>query len=200
MDRRPPRSTQSRSSAASDVYKRQEVHLPAEQWQHDWEQALDRYLQAPATSVVSLGLATIKFQLMAPGSMFLVAEALPAEVHAQYPDAKGVHRSTCLLHLFAHPDISRREALWSMGLQALGFYEKPTDAWHAQKEELLQSAGDGAQLGVEMAQHLLSHRLIAQDYFCLLYTSDAADDLLCVDLGGSRINKKKNKKNKNNKH
>ena len=24
-------------------------------------------------------------------------------------------------------------------------------------------------------------------YFCLLYTSDAADDLLCVDLGGRRI-------------
>ena len=32
---------------------------------------------------------------------------------------------------------------------------------------------------------------------CLLYTSDAADDLLCVDLGGRRIIKKK--KNKNNK-
>ena len=31
---------------------------------------------------------------------------------------------------------------------------------------------------------------------CLLYTSDAADDLLCVDLGGRRIiKKKKNKKN-----
>src|SRR5450756_1880272 len=29
MIRRPPRSTQSRSSAASDVYKRQVVHLPA---------------------------------------------------------------------------------------------------------------------------------------------------------------------------
>ena len=29
---------------------------------------------------------------------------------------------------------------------------------------------------------------------CLLYTSDAADDLLCVDLGGRRILKKKNKK------
>ena len=27
---------------------------------------------------------------------------------------------------------------------------------------------------------------------CLLYTSDAADDLLCVDLGGARIIKKKN--------
>src|SRR5680860_1899002 len=32
---------------------------------------------------------------------------------------------------------------------------------------------------------------------CLLYTSDAADDLLCVDLGGRRIIKKK-KKTKNN--
>src|SRR5450756_531118 len=31
-------------------------------------------------------------------------------------------------------------------------------------------------------------------YPCLLYTSDAADDLLCVDLGGRRIIKKKKKK------
>ena len=31
---------------------------------------------------------------------------------------------------------------------------------------------------------------------CLLYTSDAADDLLCVDLGGRRIIKKK-KNNEN---
>ena len=29
---------------------------------------------------------------------------------------------------------------------------------------------------------------------CLLYTSDAADDLLCEDLGGRRIIKKKKKK------
>src|SRR5450756_3135891 len=32
-------------------------------------------------------------------------------------------------------------------------------------------------------------RVIGKD--CLLYTSDAADDLLCVDLGGRRIIKKK---------
>ena len=31
---------------------------------------------------------------------------------------------------------------------------------------------------------------------CLLYTSDAADDLLCVDLGGRRLIKKKNNKQK----
>src|SRR5450756_2730850 len=35
-----------------------------------------------------------------------------------------------------------------------------------------------------------------QCYCCLLYTSDAADDLLCVDLGGRRIIKKKKKKKK----
>ena len=31
---------------------------------------------------------------------------------------------------------------------------------------------------------------------CLLYTSDAADDLLCVDIGGPRIIKKKQQKKK----
>ena len=32
--------------------------------------------------------------------------------------------------------------------------------------------------------------LINQINFCLLYTSDAADDMQCVDLGGRRIIKK----------
>ncbi len=32
----------------------------------------------------------------------------------------------------------------------------------------------------------------SQDISCPLYTSDAADDLLCVALGGLRITKKKN--------
>src|SRR5450756_3202219 len=35
---------------------------------------------------------------------------------------------------------------------------------------------------------------VVEAYDCLLYTSDAADDLLCVDLGGRRIIKKKKKK------
>ena len=30
-----------------------------------------------------------------------------------------------------------------------------------------------------------------REWGCLLYTSDAADDLLCVDLGGGRIIQKK---------
>ena len=36
-------------------------------------------------------------------------------------------------------------------------------------------------------------RVDALLHTCLLYTSDAADDLLCVDLGGCRIIKKKTK-------
>ena len=32
---------------------------------------------------------------------------------------------------------------------------------------------------------------ITDHYACLLYTSDAADDMQCVDLGGRRIIKKK---------
>src|SRR5450756_1720493 len=38
--------------------------------------------------------------------------------------------------------------------------------------------------------------LFQQAVDCLLYTSDAADDLLCVDLGGRRIIKKKKQEHK----
>ena len=33
-------------------------------------------------------------------------------------------------------------------------------------------------------------QLVVQPQCCLLYTSDAADDMQCVDLGGRRIIKK----------
>ena len=39
--------------------------------------------------------------------------------------------------------------------------------------------------------------VVALTLICLLYTSDAADDLLCVDLGGRRIIKKKKKQRQN---
>ena len=37
---------------------------------------------------------------------------------------------------------------------------------------------------------------VAESMPCLLYTSDAADDLLCVDLGGRRIIKKQKQQHK----
>ena len=46
------------------------------------------------------------------------------------------------------------------------------------------------------AVYSLGRVLVNDAKACLLYTSDAADDLLCVDLGGRRIIKKKKKQNK----
>src|SRR5659263_785166 len=48
--------------------------------------------------------------------------------------------------------------------------------------------------GVQLAEMDLDGVLARRPRICLLYTSDAADDLLCVDLGGRRIIKKKKKK------
>ena len=56
---------------------------------------------------------------------------------------------------------------------------------------------NGSQLtryAAELAAHGVRRINVSVDTLdpCLLYTSDAADDLLCVDLGGRRILKKKN--------
>ena len=49
--------------------------------------------------------------------------------------------------------------------------------------------------GVKALENQCRHLIIvSNEVFCLLYTSDAADDLLCVDLGGRRTLKKKKKK------
>src|SRR5450756_3175036 len=96
MIRRPPRSTQSRSSAASDVYKRQ-------------------------------ARRRVRNPLALPLSPFLL-EREP-HLHDEYLVEKGA---------------------------VAGFLER-----------------------------------LGPFRDCLLYTSDAADDLLCVDLGGRRIIKKK---------
>ena len=50
--------------------------------------------------------------------------------------------------------------------------------------------GGGAQAHLVLLGHLPDARKGL--LHCLLYTSDAADDLLCVDLGGRRIITQKN--------
>ena len=53
--------------------------------------------------------------------------------------------------------------------------------------------GQDFNLDVALAGRVLAKRVMGKIAFytiCLLYTSDAADDLLCVDLGGRRIIKK----------
>src|SRR5450756_2043667 len=55
-------------------------------------------------------------------------------------------------------------------------------------------AGAGQATTTRSTRQEQARALAAHPRFCLLYTSDAADDLLCVDLGGRRIIKKKKNK------
>src|SRR5659263_700847 len=59
------------------------------------------------------------------------------------------------------------------------------------KNRLMQEARK-LLLSSDLSVSEIAYKLNFEDnsYFCLLYTSDAADDLLCVDLGGRRIIKK----------
>src|SRR5450756_2134915 len=57
----------------------------------------------------------------------------------------------------------------------------------SQLEYLVQKAS--ATASAASSTNLVPPR--SRAWICLLYTSDAADDLLCVDLGGRRIIKKK---------
>ena len=59
----------------------------------------------------------------------------------------------------------------------------------------LSDRPDVADLARDPFDGALAARSRAACGVCLLYTSDAADDLLCVDLGGRRILKKKKQLN-----
>eukprot|EP00657_Telonema_sp_P-1_P011512 TRINITY_DN6687_c0_g1_i1.p1 TRINITY_DN6687_c0_g1~~TRINITY_DN6687_c0_g1_i1.p1 ORF type:complete len:141 (+),score=33.44 TRINITY_DN6687_c0_g1_i1:33-455(+) len=122
--RLPPRSTQGRSSAASEVYKRQDLYQP------------------PLFSVVWSVLAS------------------PGEHHRMESPM-----SRCC------PTRLRQNCFCGFSGSDLGVGHPLL----ASRERLEQGNLPG-------------------DKACLLYTSDAADDLLCVDIGGIRINKKKKKK------
>ena len=116
MIRRPPRSTQSSSSAASDVYKRQE-----------------------------------RFKAQRRTAKFCSAKCR---------NEAGRRRRTG-----TGPQVGM-----VIEQRAASVADRPRMALVAAVEAELDMLGKG----------------------CLLYTSDAADDLLCVDLGGRRILKKKN--------
>src|SRR5450756_3122545 len=61
-------------------------------------------------------------------------------------------------------------------------------------ENLAVGMAHGAYLMTGRPQAVMVHTTVGTANTCLLYTSDAADDLLCVDLGGRRIIKKKKNK------
>src|SRR5450756_2581727 len=130
MIRRPPRSTQSRSSAASDVYKRQRrVRTVGELLQNQ----------------LRMGFVRMERNIRDRMTTVDPAEADPKALINPRPVVAAV-----------------REFFGSSQLSQFMDETNPLAA--------------------------LTHK---RRLSCLLYTSDAADDLLCVDLGGRRIIKKK---------
>src|SRR5450756_2714878 len=94
------------------------------------------------------------------------------------------------------PDVARR-----LGVARQVAY-RWKNAWDQGGSAALVSkgaAGPKAKLTMEQTQQVTeallagpaAHGYKTALWTCLLYTSDAADDLLCVDLGGRRIIKKK---------
>ena len=131
MRRRPPRSTQSRSSAASDVYKRQGEYMDPESPEFD--------------------------NYFCFGSLFG-----PTPIDFKF-DFNGKRIRLCLNYRLG--DFT----------QIVPFY-----LWNKKGEGFGQYGNDSDKQTWDRTQ------------ICLLYTSDAADDLLCVDLGGRRNIKQKN--------
>src|SRR5450756_1667744 len=134
---RPPRSTQSRSSAASDVYKRQEVRRGIGAAERVVEVASRVGGRCPRASFCARGL-------------------------------RG--KSTTPV-----PVRSPRAAPWSASAGGCGWKRKSGTP-------LALAVWRGHYCGWRVAFWCAPLPVC-----CLLYTSDAADDLLCVDLGGGRI-------------
>src|SRR5450756_65838 len=172
MIRRPPRSTQSRSSAASDVYKRQ-VLPPG------------RTLGPPATEHVC-GSVAANPQLVrgdvhvrvlgAPHDARDPSGALGVTISGDVgiPDEheRDVTRPLAHLELRARVELGRNV----MGIDVLGVDSGVVYRAHTGSVLIIVESGEP---GGQALDGCLEVGGQVDD--CLLYTSDAADDLLCVD-------------------
>ena len=149
MIRRPPRSTQSRSSAASDVYKRQGIRVL-------WAPQADQRIQHKV------------------GNKHPAAQAL---THDEVRNLVSFRRKAikCRKRIGVQGAVTADKGVCE---QAGRFIVEASDKCLPQRRGL-RRAGQIKNL----ADFL--------NALCLLYTSDAADDLLCGNLGGCRIIKKK---------
>ena len=146
MIRRPPRSTQSRSSAASDVYKRQHYCciMP----------------QSFQTSIFAFSLSIM---------IISCASFIPEK-----ESWEGIKDN--ILRVYIHHE----------------HMDDLNGSDNSREKELLEVTGRN-RAEMLLLSYIRMHVAGIDRIICLLYTSDAADDLLCVDLGGRRIIEKKKK-------
>src|SRR5450756_794106 len=100
------------------------------------------------------------------------------------PDALGTER-VLAVDANSTPRLGRKQFPSSLPLQrkdlVLTFDDGP---WPGTTPKVLNALKHEC---VRATFFLLGRNVEAHPEICLLYTSDAADDLLCVDLGGRRI-------------
>src|SRR5450756_2511699 len=188
MIRRPPRSTQSRSSAASDVYKRQgygflrSKYVPSPQDIYVSPSQIKRFglrdgdvitgwVRQPMEKEKYLALLRVK---EVNGFDPEIARNRPQFEHLTpiFPNRRLKLETTTF-------DFTTRliDLVAPLGRGQRGMIVSPPKAG---KTTILKKT---AQAITRNYPDVIVMVLLV----CLLYTSDAADDLLCVDLGGRRI-------------
>ena len=176
--RRPPRSPLDGSSAASDVYKRQEPGAIGEPLYLDVVSALVEHIAAGnAPFVVMPRVIGGRYGLSSK-------EFTPPMVKAVYDElAKPVMKNHFTVGI--NDDVT---------FTSLSYDEN----FSTESDDVVRAVFFGLGSDGTVGANKNSIKIIgentpnyAQGYFCLLYTSDAADQRSSVDLGGRRIIKKK---------
>src|SRR5450756_2249357 len=196
MIRRPPRSTQSRSSAASDVYKRQSYDL-RDHGKVTPVRSQDNF----STCWIHSAMASLDSCLL-PGALFDFSENNLANHMGSRLDFEGrsdARLSTAYFARWDGPVLERadpypRKGRSPEGLRPVRHVQEvlylPDRRTPLDNDVLKWAVSTYGGVDTAMAfeaSYDNSHTFAYYSTTCLLYTSDAADDLLCVDLGGRRI-------------
>ena len=154
-----------RSRGLGDVYKRQSLaNMFRSATKEGWREA-----------------ARLVSDLAQPGEAIFFDQGV-----VQVPFDYYYHRSGLQLHEYGYP---RDYTYWEEQASLEGDQWWVIDYLATDPSKALTRLAGAAQ--EYSAVWLAVNRPMSGGRFCLLYTSDAADDLLCVDLGGRRIIKKK---------
>ena len=214
MIRRPPRSTQSRSSAASDVYKRQLFGDP---------ELMDAIVNTISIAFISTAVSTILGTVFAIGInsldrkrkqrliflnnvpiinadivtgvfLMLVFLTFGRLIGVNYPLG---YTTMLIAHIFFSIPYVILSILPKLNEMDPNLYDAALDLGSKPSEAVMKIIVPTIKPGI-ITGMLIAFTMSIDDFIisyfttgCLLYTSDAADDLLCVDLGGRRIIKKK---------
>src|SRR5664280_3279000 len=189
MIRRPPRSTLSSSSAASDVYKRQHSEQDGE-WSRDARYFEYSVAADPVGSghITRVPITRFSADLYAGGPTRVV----PLDLSEALGITTGPATSPGLMASFVRICAGEEVVLGPNATSQLFFVIDGNGSSTLDGHNLTWATGDFLTLP---SGGPVSHRAAVDTslYCCLLYTSDAADEEDSVDLGGRRIIKKKKK-------